>query len=193
MEKPTLKKEMQTLIKAISSKLWERKVRYAILCTVIWIAGISCIAGFVPKDGKLVGTAVLLVVQLLAALNDIKNRTISPKLTIPALFIGTGIMTVTGRVAEGSAGATAAFVLMILLVFISRHQIGGGDVMLMTVTGMYVGIAALFSILFGAVILAGVYSLSLIFTKRAGKKTEIPFAPFILTATAVMVSLNYLY
>lgn len=157
-----------------------------------WTAGLIGTAGFIRQTNNVIPFAVLLTVQLLAALNDIKSMTISAKITIPAFIAGGGIMLLTGKFLEGAAGACAAFVLLKLLMVISRNQIGGGDLAIMTVTGFYTGIGAFFSILFTSVVLAGIYSVAFILIGRVNKKTEIPFAPFILAATALLILLNYL-
>jgi leader peptidase (prepilin peptidase)/N-methyltransferase len=76
---------------------------------------------------------------------------------------------------------------MKLLILVSKRQVGGGDLALMTVTGFFTGVNAFFSILFVSIVLTGMYSLLLIFVKKGNRKTEIPFAPFILLATVILV------
>ena len=180
---------MKKVIETNNIKL--RKLTSAIICIVIWTAGTVITVGFFNMSKQSVAIEVLLIVQLLAALWDIKSMTIPLKITAPAILTGVGIMSVTGRIIEGTAAAIVSFILMKLLSIISRKQVGGGDIAIMTVTGLYTGISTLISILFTSVTLAGLFSVIFIVSKKANKKTEIPFAPFILAATVLLVLIGY--
>ncbi len=84
----------------------------------------------------------------------------------PASFVG-GILTGGG---------------LLLLSCLSRGAIGRGDGYLLCVAGVYLGIAGTLSLLLGAFFLCAIWSLLLLVIKKAGKKTEIPFVPFLLAA-----------
>ena len=68
------------------------------------------------------------------------------------------------------------------MLFRSRGAIGRGDGYLLCVAGVYLGIAGTLSLLSGALFLCAIWSLLLLAIKKAGKKTEIPFVPFLLAA-----------
>ncbi|ACL74892.1 prepilin peptidase [Ruminiclostridium cellulolyticum] len=180
---------MQKVIKIENKKI--RKFTTAMICVVIWIAGIVGTVGFIYKSKLPAAIGVLLTVQLLAALWDIKSMTIPAKITVPAMVAGAVIVALTGEFLEGTAAAVLSFILMKLLAIISRNQVGGGDIAIMTVTGLYTSIGALISILFASVTLSGVFSVIFIISGKADKKTEIPFAPFILTATVLLTLSGY--
>ncbi len=169
-----------------------RKLTAAIFCIVVWTAGTIKTAGFLNMSKIAVAIEVLLSVQLLAALWDINDMTIPLKITIPAIFVGLAIMMLTGQILKGITASIVAFILMKLLIIISRNQVGGGDIAIMTVTGLYTGISTLISILFTAVTLAGIFSVIFILCGKAHKKTEIPFAPFILSATVMLILIGYI-
>ncbi|AEY65758.1 A24 family peptidase [Clostridium sp. BNL1100] len=168
-----------------------RKITATILCIVVWTAGTIVTVGFLNKSKVATVIEVLLVVQLLAALWDINSMTIPVKITVPAILVGVGIMALTGRILEGMAASIVSFILMKLLTVISRNQVGGGDIAIMTITGLYSGISTLISILFTSVTLAGLFSSIFILSGKAHKKTEIPFAPFILSATVMLILIGY--
>lgn len=168
-----------------------RKLIAAIICIVIWTAGTIKTAGFLNMSKMAAATEVLLIVQLLSALWDINDMTIPVRITVPAMLAGVGVMALTGRISEGMAASIVAFMLMKLLTIISRNQVGGGDIAIMTVTGLYTGISTLISILFTSVTLAGLFSAIFIVSGKAHKKTEIPFAPFILCATVMLILMGY--
>ena len=71
---------------------------------------------------------------------------------------------------------------LLLLSCLSRGAIGRGDGYLLCVAGVYLGIAGTLSLLSGALFLCAIWSLLLLAIKKAGKKTEIPFVPFLLAA-----------
>ncbi|EPR08280.1 prepilin peptidase [Ruminiclostridium papyrosolvens] len=176
---------MERIIERKNIKL--RKFTAAIICIVVWTIGSIVTVGFLNKSKVAVAIEVLLIVQLLAAIWDINNMTIPAKITVPAILAGVGIMAFTGRILEGMAALIVSFILMKLLAIISRNQVGGGDVAIMTVTGLYTGISTLISTLFTSVTLAGLFSAIIIVSGKAHKKTEIPFAPFILAATVMLI------
>ncbi len=180
---------MEKVIETNNAKLI--KLIAFIICIAIWTAGTVVTVSLFNMSKQSVAIEVLLVVQLLAALWDINSMTIPLKITVPAILTGAGIMSVTGRIIEGTSAAIISFVLMKLLSIISRNQVGGGDVAIMTVTGLFTGISTLISILFTSVTLAGLFSAIFIVSKKANKKTEIPFAPFILAATVLLVFVGY--
>ncbi len=180
---------MEKVIETGNTKL--RKLTAAIVCIVIWTAGTIVTVNFFNISKQSIAIEVLLVVQLLAALWDIKSMTIPLKITVPSIFAGLAIMSSTGKILEGTATAIASFILMKLLSIISRNQVGGGDIAIMTVTGLYTGISTLISILFTSVTIAGLFSVAFIVSGKANKKTEIPFAPFILAATVLLVLIGY--
>ncbi|MBD7916840.1 prepilin peptidase [Cellulomonas sp. Sa3CUA2] len=79
-----------------------------------------------------------------------------------------------------------AFYLLLVLVY--PRGMGLGDVKLAGVLGMYLGWAGwgAFAVgTFGAFLVGGVFSLGLLATRRAGRKTGIPFGPWMLIGAAL--------
>ncbi len=187
-----IQKMGRTMEKIIDSKnIKFRKLTATIICIVFWTAGSIVTVGFFNMSKQSVAIEVLLIIQLLAALWDINNMIIPFKITVPAIFAGVGIMAITGRVLEGMTATIVSFLLMKLLAIISRNQVGGGDIAIMTVTGLYTGISTLICILFTSVTVTGLFSAIFIISGKAHKKTEIPFAPFILAATVMLILIGY--
>lgn len=71
---------------------------------------------------------------------------------------------------------------ILILSHLSKGAVGRGDGYLLCVTGVYLGTAETLALLLGALFLCAVWSLLLLALKRAGRKTEIPFVPFLLAA-----------
>ena len=73
--------------------------------------------------------------------------------------------------------------LSLLCRFISRGAIGYGDIKLLALMGLYLGLARIWGCLLISMICGFCYSLFLLITKRATRKTEISFAPILLLGT----------
>lgn len=94
----------------------------------------------------------LLVVLLLAAITDLRERKIYNKLTYPALPIGLIVHTVALGWEGLFAGLTAALIMFVLgLLMMPVGIIKGGDIKLFVVVGGFVGGAGLFQVVFYSV------------------------------------------
>lgn len=170
------------------------QIRKSIL-PMVFCFGTWAVAVFFLLRNMEMGTAattifLLVTIQLISSITDLYNRTIPLKLLIFSLIVGflmIGIFYKTNTFLNCILGGVAAFLVMYLLILISKKQVGGGDLALMTVTGFFAGINIFFSILFVSIILTGMYSLFLVLMKKGSKRTEIPFAPFILLGTVILV------
>ena len=93
-----------------------------------------------------------------------------------ALVDPEGALTMGGT---GLAGFLLAGAVLLLVYFVSRKGLGGGDVKLMTVAGLYLGYdGALSALLYGSV-LAALSALVLILGKKMTAKDTIPLVPFL--------------
>lgn len=66
--------------------------------------------------------------------------------------------------------------------WITRQGLGYGDSILILVCGMTLGIGACAAFVFSAFLLAGIWAGVLFVFRRADRKKEIPFVPFLLAA-----------
>lgn len=67
----------------------------------------------------------------------------------------------------------------LFIIAIVTGGIGGGDVKLMFVAGLYLGFSNTLVAFFIASITGGIYALYLLGANKAGRKSEIPFGPFL--------------
>jgi len=107
-------------------------------------------------------------------------------ITVPRLFAGVSYTLPILR--DSALGALVGGGLFMLVYIISRKGVGGGDVKLMTVAGLYLGLNGVLPSILYASILTGVVGGVLILTKRMGRKDPLPFAPF-LYVSFIIVSL----
>ena len=79
--------------------------------------------------------------------------------------------------------------LIIMTALMTKGAIGLGDGFVLTLTGSFMGFWKCTALLFAALFIAMVISLILLATKKASKKTEFPFVPFICAGFAIAVFL----
>ena len=87
-------------------------------------------------------------------------------------------------------GALALFAFYFLLAFIYPAGMGFGDVKLAGLIGLYLGWLGWGSLLVGAFLgflLGAVVGIALMVRGRAGRKTKIPFGPFMLMGAGIAV------
>lgn len=139
------------------------------------------------NTGKGLLTGALMLFQLAGVHSDLKVKIIPVWLMPASLLLGAVIIHTTAG-AEGFknhiTGAVIAFFVLALMIFISKGQIGGGDLQLFMTTGFFTGSFAILGIILLSVVLSGLYSLLLLFFNKVGRDTEFAFAPFALYATA---------
>lgn len=95
-------------------------------------------------------------------------------LTIPFYFVQDGI-SIKSRI----LGFFIISVPMFVITMIIGGAFGGGDIKLIAVCGSLLGAKNVSLAMFIAIMVAGVYAMYLMATKKAGKGTQIPFGPYI--------------
>ena len=93
----------------------------------------------------------------------------------------------SAAIVRGFAGGAA---MWLLFLGISRFGMGWGDVKLAPLLGFYLGWLGWSSVAvgaFAAFLLGGVVALVLVAARRAGRKTPVPFGPFMLAGAFVAV------
>lgn len=87
------------------------------------------------------------------------------------------------RVVNTAAAAAAMLIASLLCRLISPRSIGMGDVKLLTVMGICLGMGLVWSAVFCSLIVLFCYCCFLLLTKRAAKSDSVPLAPFLLLGT----------
>ncbi|MDI3299551.1 MAG: prepilin peptidase [Bacillota bacterium] len=83
------------------------------------------------------------------------------------------------------AAGAAAGLLFALIGLLSRGGLGGGDVKLAAVLGLYLGPASAAVALFAAAVLGGGVAGVLLATKKRARRDELPFGPFLAAGALV--------
>ena len=96
----------------------------------------------------------------------------------------------TGSAVRALVGAAALFAFYFLLAFAYPPGMAFGDVKLAGVLGLYLGWFGWGSLVvgaFGAFVLGGVFSIGLMLARRAGRKSRIPFGPWMIAGAVLGV------
>lgn len=120
------------------------------------------------------------------ALQDKKHLGITPR----GLLIASAVLLFAGQFGEVSrqSGLGGAMVGVVLLVFgyFSKEAIGIADGAVILVCGVAFGLYETVTMTFFAALYAGICSIVLLLVKKAGKKSRIPFLPFLLLGYLTM-------
>jgi leader peptidase (prepilin peptidase)/N-methyltransferase len=139
----------------------------------------------------------LAAISLALALIDLDVRRLPNAIVLPSYGIGTALL-LGAAVVGGDRGAATRGLLAMALLFALyfaiayRGGMGLGDVKLAGVLGLYLGWLGWSSVLVGAFagfLLGGLVGVTLLATRRAGRRTALPFGPFMLTGALVAVFL----
>ncbi len=139
---------------------------------------------------ELVAFLTLTAVSIALALIDLDTKRLPNVIVIPALLAGVVLLGAAAVVrgdlialAGAGIGGAGLFLLYLILAIASRGGMGMGDVKLAAVLGLYLGFLGWGNLLvgaFAAFVFGGVFGLFLIIVRRAGRKSAIPFGPWMI-------------
>jgi leader peptidase (prepilin peptidase)/N-methyltransferase len=123
------------------------------------------------------------------------NRIVLPSLVVIVVLLSASSILVSNYAALVTAviGGAALFVAYLLMAVLYRGGMGFGDVKLAPTLGFALGWLSWGVLAVGAFapfVLGGVFSIALIVLKRAGRKSRIPFGPWMLVGAWVGISLG---
>jgi leader peptidase (prepilin peptidase) / N-methyltransferase len=96
----------------------------------------------------------------------------------------------TGSVAGMFIGGIAMWLLLRVLEVLSRGDLGGGDVGLGALLGLYLGWLSYEAILvglFASFVVGGFFAVALLVTRKANRHTHFAFGPFLIVGTLIAV------
>ncbi|MDP9240558.1 MAG: prepilin peptidase [Actinomycetota bacterium] len=171
-------------------------VRYPLveLGTAALFALIAVRFGF---DPAIPAFLYLAAVGLALALIDIDHKRLPFAMTIPSYPVALVLLTVAalvdghpGRLVQMLAGMLGLFGFYFLLNLVSPRGMGFGDVMLSGILGLYLGYLGWGPLLVGAFLgflLGAIGGLLFIAIGRGGRKSHIPFGPYMLAGALVAI------
>lgn len=145
-------------------------------------------AGAVAAVLVMISFLYLAAITIALALIDLDVHKLPNVIVVPAyavsaaLFVAASILTGDfGPLLGAGIAMTVLFVFYLVMALVYPGGMGFGDVKLAGVLGIYLGWAGWGAVAvgaFSAFLLAGVFSIILLATKRAGRKSGIPFGPW---------------
>ena len=125
-------------------------------------------------------------VLLICSVTDLKCRRIC-KAAIGGYIILALLGHTAGRTAIPAKLAAGLLpgIFCFLISWVSRQGLGYGDSALVAGCGLSVGLWPCISVLLTAFLASGLWAAGLLVFRRAGRKKEIPFVPFLLFGLAV--------
>jgi leader peptidase (prepilin peptidase)/N-methyltransferase len=164
-------------------------VTVAVLALVVWRIGL------VPA---LPAFCYLAVAGVVLAFVDVALKRLPDPLTLPSYAVGAVLLGLAAlgtehggaRFGHALIGMVALLLLYAVQWFLLPSQLGLGDVKLAGVLGLYLGWLGPSAWVAGTCagfVLAALYSLALLASRRATLKSSIPFGPFMLAGTLAAV------
>lgn len=139
----------------------------------------------------------LSTVGIALAFIDLDVRRLPNALTLPSYAVGAVLLTVAalaagepGYLARAAIGMAALYALYFLLMIAKPGGMGFGDVKLAGVLGLFLGYLGWGSLIVGVFLgflLGGLGGIALMLTGQAGRKSKIPFGPYMVAGALVAV------
>lgn len=138
-------------------------------------------------------------VGLLLAVIDLREKLLPNRILLPATVAAAGLLTLAAAL-DGTwpdlvrallAGA-ASFAVLLVMALLAPTGLGMGDVKLAALLGLVLGWFGWSAVVLGFLlgfVLQAVVGLALLAVRRAGRDTELPFGPALLTGTLAAVLL----
>lgn len=187
----------------ISNLSWRSKQLfiYGIIMTLICIGIAVSLAVFNPDNTLLNDIRRICLLSILwpVAYIDYKSYRIPNMFTIlgcayrviifvfELIFESDGVWQRAGADLIACAALAVAAILCALLI---KNSLGFGDVKLLVIMGLLLGLDGIWSSIFMSLIISFVISIVLLITKKKGRKDVIPFAPAIMIGTYISVFLT---
>lgn len=160
--------------------------------TAVVLALIAWRVGWTPQ---LAAFLYLGAVGVPLAIIDVALKRLPDPLTLPSYAVGAALLGLAmngDRFVHALIGMAAGLVVYGVQWIIAPGQLGLGDVKLAGVLGLYLGwlgLTAWFTGILAGFLLGGVYALALLVSGRAGRKSTIPFGPFMLAGALAAILL----
>ncbi|MFF1529288.1 prepilin peptidase [Cellulomonas sp. NPDC058312] len=143
----------------------------------------------------------LAAVMVALTLIDLDVHRLPDAIVLPSYGVGAGLLLLADLAPDGSLdtgaavraviGAAALAAFFFVLFAVNPRGMGFGDVKLAGVLGLYLGWfgwGALAVGAFGAFVLGGVFGIGLLVTRRAGRKSGIPFGPWMIAGAILGIA-----
>lgn len=129
-------------------------------------------------------------ISIALTLIDLDTRRLPNAIVLPSYLVAIALLTLAcafgadwGSLLRACIGMVALYVFYFVLRVIRPDGMGGGDVKLAGVVGLYLGWLGWGTLAvgaFAAFLLGGLFGIVLLITRKAGRRTAIPFGPWMI-------------
>lgn len=131
--------------------------------------------------------AIVCPALMVVAMIDYEHQIIPDRITYPGIIFGLG----AGSYLVGPINAGLGFLigggLFYLIAIVSRGGMGGGDIKYIAAAGALLGWQQVLLVIFLGAILGSVIGLALMIAQKKGRKSQIPFGPFLVLGTLTTI------
>lgn len=162
---------------------------------VVWFFLATSTAPMPATIAVIVAYLYFAAISITLTLIDLDTRRLPNAIVLPAYVVALLLLAVAcvqgadwSSLLRAAIGGAALYAFYFVLRLIRPAGMGGGDVKLAGVVGIYLawlGWGALIVGAFFAFVLGGVFGIALMAARRAGRKTAIPFGPWMLAGAWV--------
>ena len=120
---------------------------------------------------------------------DLDHQIIPDRITLPGMVIGlaAGSFILPNGLIEGAAGLLLGGGLFYLIAVLSRGGMGGGDIKMIAMVGAVLGWKAVLLTIFVGALSGSLVGILLMLLHGKGRKTPVPFGPFLSLGTVVFL------
>ncbi len=126
--------------------------------------------------------ALLVCILLVVSVIDLQHQIIPDKITLPGMILGLGLSLFSllpVDLVQSLIGLTVGGGILYAVAIVSRGGMGGGDIKLMALLGIFLGWQKVLLTIFLGVLLGSAVGIALMLLKSKGRKDKIPFGPFL--------------
>jgi leader peptidase (prepilin peptidase)/N-methyltransferase len=155
----------------------------------------SSTVGIVSVVLQLAAYLYLAAISVALAAIDIDTHKLPNVIVLPSYAVGIVLLSASailahdpGALLRAALGMTGLFLFYLIVALISPRGMGFGDVKLAGVLGWFLGFLGIGPLVvgaFAAFLLGGLFAIALMLLKRAGRKSGIPFGPWMLAGAWV--------
>ena len=167
------------------------KVRASAYRMPLLVAGFGLIAMCLAGEGvllqELFKRLLLAYFLLMTIVTDFEQHLIFDKMQLPFAVLALVFMCLSGQIGNYLLAATAGGISFLLLALLTRGAIGGGDIKLIFVLGLWLGMEKLLQIVAGGFILGGLVAGVMLLSGRWKRDEHFAYSPYFSVIALILL------
>lgn len=167
------------------------KVRASAYRMPLLVAGFWLIAACLAGEGILLQDLLkrlpLAYFLLMTIVTDFEQHLIFDKMQLPFAVLALVFMCLSGQIGNYLLAAVAGGMAFLLLALLTRGAIGGGDIKLMFVLGLWLGMEKLLQIVAGGFILGGLVAGVMLLSGRWKRDEHFAYSPYFSVIALILL------